>query len=159
MPRREDVRLLPYSPEQLFDLVADVGSYPGFLPGVAAVRVRGDSGSVMFADLVASFGSFRERFTSRVEKDRPRRVRATLVDGPLSRLENDWRFEPAGDGSTELSFLVDFAFRSRVLNAAAERVFDRAFENMVAAFERRAAELYGASASGGISSSSAHSAA
>ena len=111
MPRREDVRLLPYSPEQLFDLVADVGSYPGFLPGVAAARVRGDSGTVMFADLVASFGSFRERFTSRVEKDRPRRVRATLVDGPLIRLENDWRFEPVGDGSTELSFLVDFAFR------------------------------------------------
>ena len=161
MPRRADTRLLPYAPEQLFDLVADIGRYPEFVPGVAAARVRDDRGTEMLADLVAAFGSFRERFTSRVVKERPLLVRATLVDGPLSRLENQWRFEPA-DGGTRLDFLVDFAFRSRVLNAAAERVFDRAFDRMVAAFEARAAVLYSpaeGSGAGGIKRSSAHSAA
>ena len=158
MPRRADSRRLPYTPEQLFDLVADIARYPEFVPGVAAARVRAVGGETR-ADLVAAFGSFRERFTSRVELERPRQVRATLVEGPLSRLENSWRFTPEGEG-TRVDFFVDFAFRSRTLNAAAERVFDRAFLSMVDAFEARAAACYDASSSDeGISSSSAHSAA
>jgi coenzyme Q-binding protein COQ10 len=158
MPRHAETRHLPYSPEQLFDLVADVPRYQEFLPWVAAVRVRADSESEMVADLVVGFKALRERFTSRVTKNPPNTIRVDYVDGPLKYLRNDWAFRPDGAGGTYLDFAVDFAFRSRIFEAIAGQMFDRALRKMIGAFEARAAELYGIGASG-ISQSSAHSAA
>ena len=105
------------------------------------------------ADLVVGFNAFKERFTSRVEKDRPNRILVDYVEGPLKFLHNEWRFERADDGGTNLYFSVDFAFRSRIFEAVAGQVFDRALRRMTKAFEERAAELYG------INKSSAQSAA
>lgn len=153
MPRHTEHRHLPYSPEQLFDLVADVKRYDEFLPWVSAVRVRSSSETEMVADLIVGFSAFRERFTSRVRKDRPRAITVDYVEGPLKFLHNEWRFEAAPDGGTDLHFSVDFAFRSRIFEAVAGQVFDRALRKMTSAFEERAAALYGSS------SSSAHSAA
>jgi coenzyme Q-binding protein COQ10 len=158
MPRHAETRHLPYTPEQLFDLVADVPRYQEFLPWVAAVRVRSDSATEMTADLVVGFKALRERFTSRVLKDRPNTIRVDYVEGPLKYLRNDWTFRPDGAGGTYLDFAVDFAFRSRIFEAIAGQMFDRALRKMIGAFEARAAELYGTTASG-ISQSSAHSAA
>jgi len=158
MPRHAETRHLPYTPEQLFDLVADVPRYQEFLPWVAAVRVRSDSPTEMIADLVVGFKALRERFTSRVIKDRPNTIRVDYVEGPLKYLRNDWTFRSDGAGGTQLDFAVDFAFRSRIFEAIAGQMFDRALRKMIGAFEERAAELYGSSASG-ISQSSAHSAA
>ena len=158
MPRHAESRHLPYAPEQLFDLVADVRRYPQFLPWVAAVRVRSDGESETVADLVVGFKALRETFTSRVAKDRPNSIHIDYVEGPLKYLRNDWRFRDDGAGGTQLDFAVDFAFRSRIFEAIAGQMFDRALRKMIGAFEARAAQLYGASASG-ISQSSAHSAA
>src|SRR6476661_5434252 len=113
MPRHSEVKHLPYTPEQLFELVADVKRYAEFLPWVTAVRVRSSSETEMVADLIVGFGAFKERFTSRVTKHRPDRIEVDYVEGPLKYLHNDWRFEPAADGGTDLHFSVDFAFRSR----------------------------------------------
>ena len=157
MPRHAETRRLPYSPEQLFDLVADVARYGEFLPWVSAVRVRSNSDTEMVADLVVGFAALRERFTSKVVKRRPHELHVDYVDGPLKYLRNDWRFEPDGEG-TLVDFSVDFAFRSRLFEALAGQMFDRALRKMIGAFEARAAALYGAGTSG-ISSSSAHSAA
>jgi coenzyme Q-binding protein COQ10 len=150
----------------MFDLVADVGRYSEFLPWVTAVRVRENSETVMVADLLVGFKALRERFTSRVIKERPHRVHVDYIDGPLAHLNNDWTFEPDGDGGTLVDFSVDFAFRSRIFEAIAGQVFDRALGRMIGAFETRANQLYGASAasdsvpvSDGSSSSSAHNAA
>ena len=153
MPRHSETRHLPYTPEQLFDMVADVGRYDEFLPWVVAVRVRSSSPTETVADLVVGFSAFKERFTSRVKKDRPDRIDVDYVDGPLKYLHNEWRFEPAGDGGTDLHFCVDFAFRSRIFESLAGQMFDRALRRMTSAFEQRAAALYG------ISKSSAQSAA
>jgi coenzyme Q-binding protein COQ10 len=158
MPRHSEKRNLPYSPEQLFDLVADVRSYQEFLPWVAAVRIRSDSETLMLADLVVGFGSLKETFTSRVSKHRPRRITVEYVEGPLKYLKNDWEFTPDGRGGTEIGFCVDFAFRSRVFEAIAGQMFDRALRRMIAAFEERAHELYGTSVTG-INRSRAQSAA
>ncbi|MDB5689366.1 MAG: putative oligoketide cyclase [Sphingomonas bacterium] len=158
MPRHAETRHLPYSPEQLFDLVADVPRYQEFLPWVVAVRVRTDSETEMVADLVVGFKALRERFTSRVLKVRPNTIRVDYVEGPLKYLRNDWTFRPDGAGGTYLDFAVDFAFRSRIFEAIAGQMFDRALRKMIGAFEARAAELYGV-VSSGISQSSAHSAA
>ncbi len=147
MPRHSESRHLPYTPEQLFEMVADVGHYDEFLPWVVAVRVRSSSETETLADLVVGFSAFKERFTSRVVKERPDRIVVDYVEGPLKYLHNEWRFEPAGDGGTNLHFSVDFAFRSRLFEALAGQMFDRALRRMTGAFEQRAATLYGISRS------------
>ena len=152
MPRHSETRFLPYSPEQLFDLVADVARYDEFLPWVVAVRVRSSSEAETVADLVVGFNAFKERFTSKVVKEKPGRIVVDYVEGPLKYLHNEWRFEPA-DGGTNVGFSVDFAFKSRIFEALAGQMFDRALRRMISAFEQRAAALYG------ISRSSAQSAA
>lgn len=159
MPRHSETRTLPYSPEQLFDLVADVTRYREFLPWVSAVRVRSNSETEMIADMIVGFSALRETFTSRVTKTRPSSLRVDYLDGPLRHLRNEWSFTPDGKGGTRLDFCVDFAFRSAIFERIAGQVFDRAFRKMVSAFEKRAAQLYGVPGSAGISSSSAVSAA
>jgi coenzyme Q-binding protein COQ10 len=153
MPRHSETRHLPYTPEQLFEMVADVASYGEFLPWVVAVRVRSSSEEETVADLVVGFNAFKERFTSRVMKERPGRICVDYVEGPLKYLHNEWRFERTADGGTNLGFSVDFAFKSRLFEALAGQMFDRALRRMTGAFEQRAAALYG------ISRSSAQSAA
>ncbi|HEX2804287.1 MAG TPA: type II toxin-antitoxin system RatA family toxin [Sphingomicrobium sp.] len=147
MPRHSETRHLPYTPEQLFDMVADVASYDEFLPWVVAVRIRSSSETETVADLIVGFSAFKERFTSRVVKERPDRICVDYVEGPLKYLHNEWTFERAADGGTNLHFSVDFAFRSRLFEALAGQMFDRALRRMTGAFERRAATLYGMSRS------------
>ena len=144
MPRHTETRNLPYSPEQMFDLVADVKRYQEFLPWVAATRVRSDSDTLMIADLVVGFRALKETFTSRVTKHRPTEINVDYVEGPLKFLHNSWTFKPDGKGGTDIHFCVDFAFKSRIFEALAGQMFDRALRRMTAAFEARAHELYGA---------------
>jgi coenzyme Q-binding protein COQ10 len=160
MPRHSETRHLPYTPEQLFDLVADVARYNEFLPWVVAVRVRSSSKQETssskqetVADLVVGFNAFKERFTSRVVKEKPSRICVDYVEGPLKYLHNEWKFDRASDGGTNVGFSVDFAFKSRLFETLAGSMFDRALRRMTSAFEQRAAALYG------ISKSSAQSAA
>lgn len=164
MPRHQETRQLPYTPEQMFDLVADVGRYPEFLPWVTAVRVRSNSDTAMVADVIVGFKGLRETFSSRADKQRPEHIGVDYLEGPLKHLSNDWKFRPDGQGGCLVDFCVDFAFKNRVFEMLAGQVFDRALRKMINAFEERAARLYGDSATGsssgtGISSSSAQSAA
>jgi coenzyme Q-binding protein COQ10 len=152
MPRHSETRHLPYSPEQMFDLVADVGRYQEFLPWVAATRVRSDSDTEMVADLVVGFRSIKETFTSKVNKLRPNAITIDYVEGPLKHLHNDWKFEADGKGGTNIQFCVDFAFRNRIFEALAGQMFDRALRRMIGAFETRAHALYGPEALGSSNS-------
>ncbi|MBD8676911.1 type II toxin-antitoxin system RatA family toxin [Sphingomonas sp. CFBP 13720] len=166
MPKHTETRHLPYTPEQMFDLVADVGRYGEFLPWVSAIRVRSNSETEMVADMIVGFKGLRESFTSKVAKERPGHLRVDYLDGPLKYLNNDWIFRSDGKGGTLVEFAVDFQFKNRVFEMLAGQVFDRALRKMIGAFEDRAAALYGDSAtgsstasSGGSNSSSAHNAA
>lgn len=158
MPRHNETRHLPYTAEQMFDLVADVQSYQDFLPWVTAVRVRSDSATEMVADVIVGFKGLRESFTSKVHKKRPEEVCVDYLEGPLKHLHNRWHFRPDGKGGVFVDFEVEFAFKNRIFEALAGQVFDAALRKMIGAFEARAAELYGRPDSG-ISRSSAHSAA
>ncbi|MBD59757.1 MAG: ubiquinone-binding protein [Citromicrobium sp.] len=146
MPGIHQKRTLPYTPEQMFDLVADVKSYPKFLPWVIATRIQSDSETEMVADMVVGFKAIREKFTSRVEKNRPHAINVHYIDGPLSDLDNDWRFDPV-EGGCEIDFCVDFTFKNKIFETLAGAYFDRAFRRMMTAFEERADELYGSSSS------------
>jgi coenzyme Q-binding protein COQ10 len=158
VPRHSETRILPYTLEQVFDLVADVGRYQEFLPWVAATRIRSESETEMVADLIVGFKALKETFTSKVRKSRPGEIEIDYVEGPLKYLHNSWKFRPAGEGATEVEFCVDFAFRNRLFEAIAGQMFDRALRRMIGAFEERARALYGDSGSGS-SRLSAHSAA
>src|SRR3712207_5549424 len=102
MPRHTETRHLPYRPEQMFDLVADVKRYQEFLPWVAATRIRSDTETTMVADLVVGFKAIKETFTSKVNKHRPDSIIIDYVEGPLKHLHNSWKFAPDGKGGTNI---------------------------------------------------------
>ena len=142
MPTHAERRLVPYPPEQLFELVADVGKYPQFLPWCVAARVRSRSDEALRADLTIGFGPFRETFGSRVTLNPHSRIDVSYEKGPFRYLNNHWIFEPDPKGS-QVDFFVDFEFHSRILQAATGLVFNEAVRRMVAAFHKRAIEVYG----------------
>lgn len=143
MPGIRETRRLPYSAQQMFDLVADVARYPEFLPWVVATRVKSDDGHEMVADMLVGFKALREKFTSRVIKDQPERLEVIYVDGPMRDLDNVWHFRPQPDGGCEIDFCVDFSFKNVMFEMLAGQYFDRAFRKLVTAFEERADALYG----------------
>ncbi|AEI37069.1 MAG: type II toxin-antitoxin system RatA family toxin [Zymomonas mobilis subsp. pomaceae] len=143
MPHYAESKILPYTPEQLFDLVADVKQYPEFLPWIIAVRVRSSNEKSMLADLIVGFKALRESFTSHIILDSPHHLKVDYIEGPLSHLHNEWHFIPDPSGGTRLDFMVDFSFKSRIFEAIAGQFFDRAVQRMATAFEDRANNLYG----------------
>ncbi len=150
MPGIRETRRLPYTAEQMFDLVADVARYGEFLPWVVATRVKSDSETEMVADMLIGFNALREKFTSKVIKQRAERIEVIYLDGPMRDLDNVWHFRPTADGC-EIDFKVEFTFRNAVFEALAGQYFDRAFRKMVNAFEDRAEKLYGSSSSSATS--------
>ncbi|TDK44971.1 type II toxin-antitoxin system RatA family toxin [Antarcticimicrobium luteum] len=148
MPTHSETRHLPYSAREMYDLVADVARYPEFLPWTAAARIRSrtpiaDGGEVMEADLVISFKVFRERFGSRVTLwPDEGRIDTEYLDGPFRYMRSQWRFADNGEGC-EISFFVDFEFKSAVLQKLIGVVFNEAMQRIVRAFEMRAKALYG----------------
>ncbi|MGB8843346.1 MAG: type II toxin-antitoxin system RatA family toxin [Aliidongia sp.] len=143
MAKYAEQRLLPYTPEQLFDLVADIERYPEFLPWCVGARIRARDGNQVKADLAIGFKMYRERFTSVVQLEPPGRIHVTYSDGPFRYLENHWKFEPGPKGDCLVDFYVDFEFKSMLLQRVIEMLFSEAVRRMVAAFEGRARQLYG----------------
>ncbi len=159
MSTHSETRTLPYTAQQMYDLVADVSSYPEFLPWCAAARVRQttqvEDHEVMEADLVISFKVFRERFGSRVTLwPEQMKIGTEYIDGPFRYMESTWQFRDV-DGGCEVHFFVDFEFRNRVLQGVIGVVFNDAMQRIVRAFERRAAALYGSGGSASARSSRA----
>jgi len=143
MPTHAEQRVLPYTPEQLFDLVAGVEKYPEFLPWCVGVRIKERTDILVLADLVIGFKMFRERFTSKVTLDRNiMRIDVEYMDGPFRYLNNHWIFEPHETGCN-IDFYVDFEFKSIILQKTIGLLFNEAVTRMIAAFEHRADDLYG----------------
>ncbi len=144
MPTHAEKRVVAYTPEQLFDLVADVERYPEFLPWCLTARIKRREDRLIVADLVIGFRMLRDGFTTRVTLDRPGRIDVTYERGPFKYLNNHWIFEPTADGGCLIDFYVDFEFRSRFLRGLMGVLFNEAVRRMVGAFEARARQLYGA---------------
>ncbi|MFD1881372.1 type II toxin-antitoxin system RatA family toxin [Paracoccus pacificus] len=149
MPSHDETRELPYRARQMYDLVADVESYPRFLPWNSAARIRtrhaGPDGSeIIEADLVISFKVFRERFGSRVTLwPEDLRIDTEYLDGPFRYLRGGWKFTDLAGGGCRVDFHVDFEFRNAILQKVIGMVFGEAMSRIVRAFEARAGELYG----------------
>lgn len=139
---------MPYTAQQMYDLVADVAQYPKFLPWCAGARIRSrvpqGASEVMEADLVISFKVFRERFGSRVVlHSEEKKIDTEYLDGPFRYMKSNWAFADRADGGCDVTFFVDFEFKNAVLQGVIGVVFNEAMQRIVRAFERRAAELYG----------------
>lgn len=149
MPHHTETRRLPYTAQQMYDLVADVESYPKFLPWNTAARIRSrqpgpDGSEVIEADLVISFKVFRERFGSRVTlQPGQMKIGTDYLDGPFSHLHSGWEFTDLPQGGCEVRFFVDFEFRNAILRRVIGVVFGEAMHRIVRAFEERAKQLYG----------------
>jgi len=146
MPTHAEKRNLPYSPEQLFDLVAQVDKYPEFLPWCLASRIKKRDGNVFYADLIIGYKMVRERFGSKVTALRPDHIHVEYLDGPMKYLSNHWRFIEETDGSTTIDFFVDFEFKNPFFQNLMGMFFEKAVRKMVEAFEERARALYAADA-------------
>lgn len=169
MPRHSDTKFLPYSAAEIYSLVADVESYPKFLPWNAAARIRTrkplsaeapltglpegkaavdrTDAEVMEADLVISFKVFRERFGSRVVLlPAESMILTEYLDGPFRYMQSRWEMTDRAGGGCEVKFFVDFEFRNAILQGVIGLVFNEAMQRIVRAFERRAVELYGSRA-------------
>ncbi len=143
MPKHAERRVLPYTADQMFDLVAAVDRYPEFLPWCLGTRVTKRQPSLIEADMLIGFKMFRERFGSRVVLDRvKRRIDVRYTHGPFRYLVNHWDFRDHPKGC-EIDFFVDFEFRSRLLKHVMGALFTEAVSRMVRAFEARADALYG----------------
>ena len=152
MPTFSTTRRVAFTPRQMFDLVADVESYPRFLPLCEALVVRkrmreGDT-DVLIADMTVGYKALRETFTSRVVLDAAAlRVDAGSVpefsSGPFRRVENRWTFAEA-PGGCDVGFYISYDFKSLVMQALVGGLFDRVFRRYTQAFEERAGEVYGA---------------
>lgn len=152
MPSFRTTRRVPFTPRQMFDLVADVERYPEFLPMCEALVVRsrerrGD-GQVLTADMTVGYKAIRETFTSRAALD-PVRLTVTVEGtrdsrGPFSRLDNRWEFRAAPGGGCDVDFLIAYEFESTLMQMVVGAVFERAFRRYTRAFEERAAAVYGA---------------
>jgi coenzyme Q-binding protein COQ10 len=152
MPVFRTTRPVAHSPADMFDLVADVETYPQFLPLCTGLKIRKrgvtpEGLEQLIADMEVGYKAIREKFTSRVTLDRPNlAILVEYIDGPFSRMENRWTFAPgaAGQaGTCAVGFYIDYAFRNRMLGLLMGSMFDAAFRRFTAAFEKRADAVYG----------------
>jgi coenzyme Q-binding protein COQ10 len=136
MPRHEEQATLAYSADELFEVVADVKDYPSFVPWCSGARIHREDQREIVAELVIGFGPFQESFTSQVTLDRPRQVLVRSVEGPLEHLTNIWTFTPVRE-ETHVDLIVDFQFKSHLLDHVANGMFHEAATRMMGAFGAR----------------------
>lgn len=135
---------MPYTPEQMFDLVAAVDQYKEFAPWCVASRInKRESDNVFYADLIVGYKMFRERFSSKVILDPKTHISIEYLHGPLQHLQNHWRFIEEKNGHCTVDFSVEFEFKNSMLQGIAKVFFQQVVQRMVSAFEARAKELYG----------------
>jgi coenzyme Q-binding protein COQ10 len=141
MSRHEEQLTLGYGAEELFAVVADIKNYPLFIPWCSGARILREDQQGAIADLVIGFGPFQESFRSQVIMDRPRQLEVHAIEGPLEHLVNTWTFTPVGD-KTHVNFIIDFQFKSHLLDHVANDMFFQAATRMMSAFESRAHLLH-----------------
>ncbi|CAN7275699.1 type II toxin-antitoxin system RatA family toxin [Rhizobium rhizogenes] len=146
MPKFETHRPVPHTPDQMFDLVADVERYPEFLPLCDGLVIRNrkerDGKVLLVADMTVGYKAIRETFTTQVLLNKAERaIDVKYIDGPFKYLDNRWRFQPTDNGCV-IDFFIDYEFKSRILGALMGSMFDRAFRMFTDAFETRAGKIY-----------------
>jgi coenzyme Q-binding protein COQ10 len=141
-------RRVPFTPQQMYALVADVEQYPKFLPLCEGLVVKSRNveaqSEVLVCEMRVGYMTFRERFVCKVrlEPDKPF-VQSAYLDGPFRQLDNTWQFRDAPNGGCDVEFYVAYEFKSMMLQMLMGSMFDIAFRRFAEAFEQRAHVVYG----------------
>jgi coenzyme Q-binding protein COQ10 len=148
MPQFSSKRRVRHAASDMFDLVANVEKYPQFVPLCRTLKVRSrtqkDNETIVIVEMTVAYKKIQQTFTSRVTLDKPNlKILVEYLDGPFSRLQNRWTFQPTGEGASEIEFFIDYEFKSRTLAMLMGAMFDTAFRKFATAFEKRADEVYG----------------
>jgi coenzyme Q-binding protein COQ10 len=150
MTHHHDIQYSPYTPKQVFDLVADVPRYPQFLPWCRAARIlKREDEHVFLAELVIAYKHMSERYTSRVtlcpseSETGEHSIMVEMTEGPFHHLTNEWHLKASAEGGTQIDFILDFAFKSKILDTLLGKFFATVTGRMAEAFKKRADELYG----------------
>jgi len=140
--KHEERRIIKHTPNNLFNLVADVKKYPEFLPWCLGARIKKENLTSFEADLIIGFKIYKEIYSSKITLDKKKKkIIVDYKDGPFEYLQNYWLFKDNPVGC-EIEFMVDFKFKSIFLQTLMETLFNEAVKKMVMAFENRANELY-----------------
>lgn len=142
MPQISRTALVPYSAEQMYQLVNDVNSYPEFLPGCTGSRVIDASANQMTAAVDVSKAGISKTFTTRNTLTDNQSILMQLVDGPFKKLMGGWKFTPLSEDACRIEFQLDFEFTNKLIELAFGRIFKELAGNMVQAFTTRAKEVY-----------------
>ena len=142
MPAHTETRIVPYTSEQLFDLVMDIEKYPEFLPWCIDAKINKVSKNNLDADITIGYKFFRENFSSRVHFVKNKEIDIEYIKGPMQHLHNKWKFKDLKNGECEVEFFVDFSFKTRFFESVIEQFFDRVLVKMINSFEERASDLY-----------------
>jgi coenzyme Q-binding protein COQ10 len=147
MPLHRETRILPYTAERMYGIVADISRYPEFLPWCERLEIlkREKEGDIEYvtAEMAIGYRGLHQSYVSRVELDPVQlMIEARHVKGPFKRLDNRWRFVPLEKGS-EIHFLIDFAFQNALLSAVSNVAFGYVASRMAESFIARAKALYG----------------
>jgi coenzyme Q-binding protein COQ10 len=144
MPTHSETRILPYSAEQMFNLVMEIDKYPEFLPWCIGARINSKSKNDLDADVLIGYKMFREKFSSRVHFTKPKEIEVEYLKGPMRHLHNKWVFKDLRDNQCQIDFYVDFSLKTKLFENLIDQFFQKALMKMINAFEGRAMEIYGA---------------
>ncbi|OMQ21684.1 MULTISPECIES: type II toxin-antitoxin system RatA family toxin [Serratia] len=142
MPQISRSALVPFSAEQMYQLVNDVHSYPDFLPGCIGSRVIAASPNEMTAAVDVAKAGISKTFTTRNTLHDNQRINMQLVDGPFRKLMGGWQFTALSPEACKVELHLDFEFTNKLIELAFGKVFKELAGNMVQAFTQRAKEIY-----------------
>lgn len=143
MKKVKEATIVPYTCEQMYDLVNDVKSYPKFLPWCKETKILSKHENEMQATIYLSKGIFSHNFTTKNTLKKNELIDMKLVDGPFSHLEGFWHFKPIGENKCKITFELEFSFVTDLFAVALNPIFHSILAKFVESFKNRAKEIYG----------------
>jgi len=135
--------IVPYSAARMFALVADIPSYPQFLPWCGGARIVSAQDDEVIAAIDIAYGSVHKTFSTRNLMQRHKMLEMRLIEGPFSHLQGFWRFDALDEEACKISLDLQFEVANRLAGLVLTPVFSNIANQLVDSFHRRAIDLYG----------------
>lgn len=135
--------LVPYTAQQMYNLVMDVTAYPEFLPGCRSTKILHLDDTVMRATVSLEKAGLQYSFTTENQLIKDETINIALIDGPFSRLQGGWQFQALSENACKISLELDFEFRGRMANMVFSHIFNQLANTFVDVFHKRAQQKHG----------------
>ena len=147
MPKQNEEKIVSFTKDQMFDLVADIDKYSEFLPwcnkSTIINKEVNENNLNAVADLEIGYGQFIYTYRSNIIMDNQKNyIKVNHLEGPFNYLNNEWKFEKISESSSKIIFSIDFELNIKIFDILISRFFDKAFQKMVDSFHKRAEDIY-----------------